>query len=89
MITRNVSDAQGFNEITYRNGNCGRNTLMRPRFNNWDFSVMKDFAMTEKSTLQFRFESFNLASNPRSRNFGLITNAREMRPNLFALILIF
>ncbi|MDE0620103.1 MAG: hypothetical protein OXH83_00390, partial [Bryobacterales bacterium] len=97
-IACNVPDAQGFNELTYRDGNRGRNTLQRPGFNNWDFSVMKDFALSEKYTVQFRFESFNFAnhpnwnnpnSNPRSRNFGVITSAREMRTNQFALKLIF
>lgn len=97
-ISCNVPDAAGFNELTYRNGDRGRNTLQRPGFKNWDFSVMKDFSLTEKYRLQFRFESFNFAnhpnwntpnSNPRSRNFGVITSAREMRTNQFALKLIF
>jgi len=97
-IAYNVPDAQGFNELTYRDGNRGRNTLQRPGFNNWDSSLMKDFALSEKHRLQFRFESFNFAnhanwnnpnSNPRSRNFGVITSAREMRTNQFALKLIF
>ena len=96
-IACNVPDAQGFNELTYRDGNRGRNTLQRPGFNNWDFSLMKDFAISEKYRLQFRFESFNFAnhpnwnnpnSNPRSRNFGVITSARERRTNQFALKLI-
>ena len=97
-IACDVRDSAGFNELTYRNGDRGRNTLIRPGFNNWDFSVMKNFALTEKYRLQFRFESFNFAnhpnwnnpnSNPRSRNFGVITSAREMRTNQFALKLIF
>lgn len=97
-IACNVPDSAGFNQLTYRDGDRGRNTLQRPGFRNWDFSVMKDFALTEKYRLQFRFESFNFAnhpnwnnpnSNPRSRNFGVITSAREMRTNQFALKLIF
>ncbi len=97
-IACNAPDAAGFNELTYRDGNRGRNTLQRPGFSNWDFSLMKDFAVGERYTLQFRFESFNFAnhpnwnnpnSNPRSRNFGVITSAREMRTNQFALKLIF
>lgn len=97
-IACNVPDGAGFNALTYRDGNRGRNTLQRPGFRNWDFSVMKDFALGEKYSLQFRFESFNFAnhpnwnnpnSNPRSRNFGVITSAREMRTNQFALKLIF
>ena len=97
-IVCDVRDGQGFNELTCRNGNRGRNTLIRPGFNNWDFSAMKDFSTAEGYRLQFRFESFNFAnhpnwnnptSNPRSRNFGVITSARDVRTNQFALKLIF
>ena len=56
--------------------------------------MRKDFAISEKYSVQFRFESINFAnhpnwnnpnSNPRSRNFGVITSARTMRTNQFAL----
>lgn len=40
-------------------GYLGRNTLMGPGRNNWDVSLFKNFKMTERVGLQFRFETFN------------------------------
>ena len=40
-------------------GNLGRNTLRGPGINNWDFSIAKDFRLTESKSLQFRSEFFN------------------------------
>ena len=97
-LSCNVADGNGFNALSYRDGNRGRNVLQTPGFNNWDFSVMKDFRIAETMSMQFRFESFNFAnhpnwndpnSNPRSGQFGIINSAREMRTNQFALKFIF
>jgi len=41
-------------------GNSGRNILTGPGFSQWDVSLLKNFAVTEKSRLQFRFETFNV-----------------------------
>lgn len=45
----------------------GRNSLRGPGFFQWDFSLMKDFRIREKATLQFRADMFNILNRP---NFG-------------------
>ena len=73
-------------------GNTGRNTLIGPGLTTWDFSVNKDFRLTERVGLQLRSEFFNLLNHA---NFGLpnasigsaaaatitnvITNARQVQ----------
>jgi hypothetical protein len=41
-------------------GNVGRNILRGPHQNNFDFSVIKRFSITESKNLEFRMEFFNL-----------------------------
>jgi len=41
-------------------GNLGRDSLTGPGLATWDFSVLKDTAIRERFTLQFRAELFNL-----------------------------
>jgi hypothetical protein len=41
-------------------GNLGRNTFRSDPFSNVDFSVIKDTKITERATIQFRSEFFNL-----------------------------
>jgi len=55
-------------------GNLGRNTVTMPGRATADASLMKNFDVTEKSKLQFRFEAFNLFNRV---NFG--TPARTVR----------
>jgi hypothetical protein len=52
----------------YRWGTAGRNTVIGPGINNWDFSIFKNFAFDEQRKLQFRSEFFNLFNHPE---FGL------------------
>ncbi len=87
-----------FNALRARQGNVGRNYAIGPGFANWDFSLTKNFQFTEKYNVQFRFESFNFTNHPQwnrpntgrnSRNYGVITSARAMRTNQFALKFIF
>ena len=40
-------------------GNCGRNVLRSPGVNNWDLSLQKNTRITERVSLQTRFEFFN------------------------------
>jgi len=47
-------------------GNVGRNTVRSPGYKTWDFSVFKFFHTSEKTTLEFRAEFFNL---PNHTNF--------------------
>ena len=77
-------------------GNVGRNTMDSPGIINWDFSMHKDFAFTERHRLQLRFEGFNFSNHPNWNNpntninsgatFGTITSTRGNMRNLqFAL----
>ncbi|MGH9913996.1 MAG: TonB-dependent receptor, partial [Pyrinomonadaceae bacterium] len=48
-------------------GNLGRNVVIGPGFNNVDFSVIKNTKLTEKMSIQFRTEFFDLFNHA---NFG-------------------
>ena len=48
-------------------GNLGRNTVTGPGLAQVDFSVQKNFHVTENHRIQFRGEMFNLFNRP---NFG-------------------
>jgi hypothetical protein len=81
-------------------GDLGRNDFRGPGFSNLDASLFKDFAITERFGLQFRFEAYNVTNTPSFDNpgsdlsqastFGKITgtssNARQLQ---FALKLKF
>ena len=93
-ISCNVMDPDGFNALTYRQGNINRNQYVGPGVVNWDFSLTKKFRVSERMNIDFRFESFNFANHPQwndpdtgvnSLNYGVITSARAMRTNQFAL----
>jgi Carboxypeptidase regulatory-like domain/TonB-dependent Receptor Plug Domain/TonB dependent receptor len=56
-----IGDGTGF-------GNCGVGILRGPDQRNVDLGIQRDFAVTEKSALQFRVEFFNLTNTPK---FGL------------------
>jgi hypothetical protein len=63
-----------------RFGTLGRNTLRGPGFQNWDFSVFRDFPMSEKlGRLQFRTEFFNLFNHSNfllgGTNIGMAINS--------------
>ena len=45
-------------------GNLGRNTLVGPGLVNFDFSVVKETHLTEKRSLEFRAEFFNIFNHP-------------------------
>jgi hypothetical protein len=49
-------------------GNLGRNTLTGPGLATFDFSLNKNFRLTEEKRLQFRSEFFNLFNHA---NFAL------------------
>ena len=73
-------------------GNCARDNLLGPRQTNIDFSVIKDFHMTERHAIQFRMEMFNAPNHVElgtpsaswggsssvtpPSNFGYITSTR-------------
>lgn len=72
-------------------GNSGRNVLSAPGLSNLDFAVFKNFSISEKKEIQFRWESYNFTNTPpfnpptleiSSGNFGRVTSAglgREMQ----------
>jgi hypothetical protein len=48
-------------------GNLGRNAIIGPGLFNWDVSLAKRFAITERHSLQLRGDGFNVLNKP---NFG-------------------
>ncbi len=64
-ITRFVMQPYGFP------GNAHRNQIFGPPEKRFDFSLFKDFLLTERTVLQFRAEFFNLTNTP---NFGQPNN---------------
>ncbi len=82
------------NALAYRYGNIARNVHIGPGYGNLDFQIAKTFAINETMGLEFKFESFNFTNHPqwnlpsdsfRNPNYGVITSARQMRTNQFAL----
>ncbi|MGB7730494.1 MAG: hypothetical protein WBL50_20870 [Candidatus Acidiferrum sp.] len=68
-------------------GNLGRNIYRGPSQQNWDFSLIKNFHITERQSLRFTADFFNLwnhanFANPVSTdvespgNFGVITSTK-------------
>jgi hypothetical protein len=82
----------------FRLGNYGKNTIIGPGSQNWDFSLFKNTALTEKINTQLRGEFFNLFNHPsfgvpgRNLNtptFGVITGASGGRVIQIGLKLVF
>jgi hypothetical protein len=63
-------------------GNAGRNIFIGPGLATWDFSVLKDSAITERLRLQFRAEIFNLLNraNFNTPNLIVFTPATAAHP---------
>lgn len=79
-------------------GNLGRNAIIGPGMNNWDFSTQKFFAVTERVKLQYRAEMFNAPNHVSfwsvggtvgSANFGQVAGAMDPRTFQMALKLLF
>ena len=51
-------------------GNLSRGVVRQPSLTNVDFSMNKNFALTERTRLQFRAEFFNLLNHPSFNGFG-------------------
>lgn len=49
---------------TFQFGNAGRNTLVGPGQNVFDWSLRKEFRLTERQRLEFRAELFNAFNHP-------------------------
>ena len=52
-------------------GDAGRNILSGPDFAEFDFAVIKNTKITERTALEFRAEFFNIFNHP---NFAVPTN---------------
>ena len=86
-------------ELTIRFGNVGRNTLIRPGYAQWDFSLLKNIGIREGHSLQFRFEAFNFTNHPNWNTpsvdplspaiFGQVPSARTMRELQLGLKYVF
>ena len=79
-------------------GDAGRNIIRGPGTINLDFSIFKNFFITENQSLQFRAEFFNITNHtnfdvPNTRfgtsQFGRIFSAGDSRQIQFAFKYIF
>ena len=74
-------------------GNSNRRFFHGPGINNWDFSLHKNTAISEKTNLEFRAEYFNIFNHAQFSgvtgdilgNFGQVTGARDPRIGQVAL----
>jgi hypothetical protein len=62
-------------------GTCGRNSLRGPRFTQWDFNLNKTTKITERLSLQVRFEVFNLLNHP---NFNSLPASAKTSSSSFS-----
>jgi hypothetical protein len=49
-------------------GTSGRDIIRGPGSSNLDFSLFKNFSVTEKVKAQFRFQAYNLTNTPHFAN---------------------
>jgi hypothetical protein len=85
-------------------GNLGFDALRGPGRDNWNISVLKTFAFTERLHMEFRADAFNIwnhtqfkgdannggiSQNVNSSNFGAVTAAFDPRELQLALKLMF
>ncbi len=79
-------------------GNAGRDIARGPAFTNFDVSLIRNFSLRERTDLEFRAESFNVANHSNfglpvadlnSPSFGQILTASSPRLMQFALKLSF
>jgi hypothetical protein len=59
-------------------GNAGRNSILGPGLQIWDFSVFKTFQISERTRLEFRTEFFNI---PNHTNFLLSKSGPQQSNN--------
>ena len=73
---------------TYPNQNRNSASFQNPGFQNWNLALFKDFSITERQKMQFRFEAFNwlnhpnwngVNTDPNSATFGMVTGKGSER----------
>jgi len=67
-------------------GNIGRNVVIGPRQQSWDFSAHKAFRIIENHSLTFRFEAFNIANHPVFGRPSVGTGSGAAPPSTFGQI---
>jgi len=60
-------------------GTCGRNSFRGPGFRQWDFNLVKTTKITERMSLQVRFEIFNLLNHPNFTPFPSSTSISQSK----------
>jgi hypothetical protein len=79
-------------------GTAGRNPVIGPGLNNFDFSVVKRFEFSEQRSLEFRTEVFNIFNHSNfvtagnvlgTPSFGQLTSARDPRDIQFGFKFLF
>src|SRR5262249_8457971 len=66
-------------------GNVARSTIIGPGVFSWDFSTLKNFIFTERTSMQFRFECFNCANHPVFGDPGNIVSANRIDADGFVV----
>ena len=63
-----LTPAQGGDGVVTGFGNLGRNTYRGPRQQNWDFSLIKNLRLTERQSLRFTTDFFNIWNHANFAN---------------------
>ena len=81
-------DTSAFKVAVGHYGTSGRNIITAPGLTNLDFSLFKNFYLSESKRVQFRWESYNATNTPAfnapgvtigTGTFGQVTSFRAMR----------
>jgi outer membrane receptor protein involved in Fe transport len=65
-FAQNCVFAAGVNSMHF--GSLGRNALLGPDYRNWDFAISKVTRLTERISVNLRFDFFNLLNHPNFAN---------------------
>jgi Carboxypeptidase regulatory-like domain/TonB dependent receptor-like, beta-barrel len=80
-----VSGGDGFADTcvpgTRHFGNEGRNSFRGPNFRQFDFSIFKNTAITDRLKLELRFEAYNLLNHPNFASPYLPSFLADAAPN--------